>query len=395
MAFTRAEVSFLIQHQEEIAEAEKHVGLTSATVIADTDYLGKRFGQFGRGVSELLRARRVGARKGLPDNWIYPLEAAEQATPPAIVRERQRRIRRFFPTALVHDVTCSIGTEIATSASDEEETNHAPFLHTPVVGSDLDIARVACAQYNTGQPVFVSDALATTTNARVIVADPARRSGGRRIPRPEDLLPPLPDLVTAHSDAELAIKCAPGIDYSGWEGLVSVTSVDGGVKEASLYTPGLAGGERREAIIIRDGAVADRVTSAEVASSSADDMVGEPGEFILDPDGAIVRAGLVRNFASREGLWMLDPRIAHLTGNTIPGGYSGFRILDDVPLKKLKKALVPYRAGSAEILVRGVDINPDSLRKKLKLKGDTPVSIVITRTGKTAHAFICEPRQWG
>mgnify|MGYP001941596181 CR=1 FL=1 len=395
MAFTRAEVSFLARHQAEIGEAENHVGLTSATMIADTDYLVKRFGDFGRSVSELLRARRVGARKGLPTHWIYPLEAAEQATPPAVVGERQRRIRTFFPDALVHDVTCSIGTEIATSASDEEETNRSPFRHTPVVGSDLDIARVACAQYNSGQPVFVADALATTTNARVIIADPARRSGGRRIPRPEDLLPPLPDLVAAHSGAELAFKCAPGIDYSDWDGLVSVTSVDSGVKEACLYTPGLAGGERREAIIIRDGVVADRLTSAEVAPAGDDDMVGEPGEFILDPDGAIVRAGLVRDFAAREGLWMLDPRIAHLTGNAIPAGYSGFRILDDVPLKKLKKALVPYHAGSAEILVRGVDISPDSLRKKLKLKGDTPVSIVITRIGKTAHAFICEPRQWG
>lgn len=394
MAFSRAEVSYLVQQQAEINEAEHHVGLTYSTVIADTAYLSKRFGDFGRCVSELLRARRVGARKGLPPDWIYPLEAAEQATPPAVVWQRQRRIREFFPDELVHDVTCSVGTEIATRADLGEAGESSPFHGTSVVGSDFDITRVACAHANTHQPVFVADALAHTTNARVIIADPARRAGGRRIPRPEDLLPPLPDLVAAHGDAELAIKCAPGIDYSAWEGLVSVASVDGGVKEACLYTPGLAGGERREAIIIRDGTVVDRVTSAETPPDG-EDLVAAPGEFIIDPDGAIVRAGLVRNFAAREGLWMLDPRIAHLTGDAIPRGYSGFRILEDVPLKKLKKALGAYNVGSVEILVRGVDINPDSLRKKLKLKGDTPAAIVITRIGKTAHAFICTPRQWG
>ena len=34
------------------------------------------------------------------------------------------------------------------------------------------------------------------TGADVIIADPARRAGGRRITDPAQLLPPLPDLLT-------------------------------------------------------------------------------------------------------------------------------------------------------------------------------------------------------
>ena len=41
-------------------------------------------------------------------------------------------------------------------------------------------------------------------------------------------MPPLPALLDAYAGRELAVKCAPGIDYSGWDGLVSVVSVDGG-----------------------------------------------------------------------------------------------------------------------------------------------------------------------
>lgn len=414
MAFSPEEVVFCATHADEIADAAHRVGLTPTTAIADAEYLKKRFGEFGRCVSELLRARVVGARKGLPAHWIYPLEAAEQATPPAVTAERQRRIREFFPTQLVHDLTTSIGTEIADGdpqrtksaggATAAKETNGdgrnteglhpTPFSGTPVIGSDLDLARVMCARYNTGRPVFVADALVHTSLAPVCIADPARRAGGRRIPRPEELLPPLPDLIAAHRGQELAVKCAPGIDYSGWEGLVSVTSVDGGVKEVCLFTPGLSGGARREAVIIRGQRVVDRITcSADPADVAPNDLVREPGRFIIDPDGAIVRAGLVSQFAVREGLWMLDHRIAHLTGDSIPAGYSGFEVLDEVPLKKLKKALAPYHPGALEILVRGVDLNPDLLRKKLKPTGDRPMGIVVTRIGKTASAFICGPRQ--
>lgn len=417
MAFSPEEVVFCATHAEEIADAAQRVGLTPATAIADADYLKKRFGDCGRSVSELLRARVVGKRKGLSQEWVYPLEAAEQATPPAVTAERQRRIREFFPTQLVHDLTTSIGTEISGSlvgakehggrtidkaeggdGRDADKPAHSPFAGTPVIGSDLDLARVMCARYNTGRPVFVADALAHTSAAPVLIADPARRAGGRRIPRPEELLPPLPDLIAAHSGQELAVKCAPGIDYSGWDGLVSVTSVDGGVKEACLYTPGLSGGARREAVIIRGQQLVDRITDSSSAADHADvardGLVREPGRFIIDPDGAIVRAGLVSQFAVREGLWMLDHRIAHLTGTSIPHGYSGFEVMDQVPLKKLKKALASYRPGALEILVRGVDLNPDLLRKKLKPTGGRPMGIVVTRIGKTASAFICGPRQW-
>ncbi len=57
----------------------------------------------------------------------------------------------------------------------------------------------------------------------------------------------------------------------------------------------------------------------------------------------------------------------------------------------LRKALASYDCGSLEILVRGLDVDPDSLRKRLKLKGSRPLALVLTRIGRKGVGFVCEP----
>lgn len=117
------------------------------------------------------------------------------------------------------------------------------------------------------------------------------------------------------------------------------------------------------------------------------------GEWIVDPDGAIVRAGLVRHYAAAHGLWQLDPRIAYLTGDTLPAGVRGFRVLDRLKYteKTLRQSLSSMDCGVAEILVRGVDVDPAVLRPRLKLRGSRSLSVVLTRIGRTPTAFVCEP----
>ncbi|MDO5670004.1 MAG: SAM-dependent methyltransferase [Corynebacterium sp.] len=379
MAYTLAEVAFLAAHSDDIVDATAGLSFTRTSVLDDAAALRARFGEHGRAVAELAQARRAAAAGGkFPAHWLTDLDAAQQATPQAVAAQRAARLRRILgEDALIHDVTCSVGTEGAS-------------ISGPYLGSDLDPVRLAMARHNLGANAWLIRADATVPASRgadVIVADPARRAGGRRITRPDQLLPPLPALLHAWPGQEMAVKCAPGLDFSGWEGLVSLVSLDGGVKEACLYTPGLSEGARREAIVI-SGEHVDQLTD-----SQPDDVgAAEPGRYLIDPDGAVVRAGLVRHYAAREGLWMLDERIAYLTGDRIPAGRSGFPIQEIVPLKKLKAALGPD-IGSLEILVRGVDVDPDVLRKKLKLKGTRAAAVVCTRIGTQGVAIVCGPRE--
>ncbi|NUS42101.1 MAG: class I SAM-dependent methyltransferase, partial [Mycobacteriaceae bacterium] len=231
-----------------------------------------------------------------------------------------------------------------------------------------------------------ADALTPTTRGTVVIADPARRADGKRAADPAKLQPPLPDLLDAYAGRDVVVKCAPGLDFDAmdWAGEVELVSLDGGVREACLWSPGLATARRRATVL---GVRGYQVTDAE-----PDELPKHPpGEWIVNPDGAVVRAGLVRQYAARHGLWQLDPRIAYLTGSAVPPGARGFRILErlDFREKTLRAALSRRDCGTLEILARGVDVDPDALRAGLKQRGRTPHTLVITRIGDKPTVFLC------
>lgn len=329
-------------------------------------------------------------------------EAVQQATAWPVAALRAVRLAGRD----VHDVTCSVGAELAELVRTADR----------VVGSDLDPVRARMAAHNVPDAlVCVADALAPPSRNTVLVADPARRSGGRRIHDPEQLSPPLPALLTAARGVDHVIKCAPGLDTSTLDhhGEVELVSLDGSVREACLWSPGLSGGVRRRATVIRTGPadtpgpwggprlVAEGLAvHVEEVTDGGDDEVdahGEADRVIVDPDGAVVRAGLVRHWARRHGLRQLDPRIAHLTGPRVPDGHTGFEVLERCRLdrKELRRVLRERDCGSLEILVRGVDADPDVLRRSLALKGSRPLALVVTRIDRSAVVFVCGPRTRG
>jgi hypothetical protein len=253
------------------------------------------------------------------------------------------------------------------------------------------------ARYNVGDvPLCRADALRPVTRDAVVLADPARRGSGRRRLDPHDYIPPLDSLLDVYRGRDFVVKCAPGIDFAeierlGFTGEVEVTSLDGSVREACLWSSGLAEAGVHRRVTMLSGP--EQITDAE----PDDCPVAPAGRWIVDPDGAVVRAGLVRHYAARHGLWQLDPDIAYLSGDRLPEGVRGFEVLDELGFseKRLRQALAAHDAGAVEILVRGVDIDPDALRKRLKLRGSAAVSVVVTRIGSgtasRATAFICRP----
>ncbi|WP_072690878.1 THUMP-like domain-containing protein [Rhodococcus marinonascens] len=380
-AFTPGDVKFLQSPDGTAALAEMDgYTLSTSTRLADIGQARRRFGSYVAVLVETVMLRRKAAAK-LPgtEEWFFTDDALQQSTPRAVATHRAQRLRDRD----VHDVTCSIGAEL----------DAAVGTAATVIGSDIDPVRLLMARHNVpGATVLRADALVPCTRDTVVLADPARRSGGRRTHDPAALEPPLPDLIEAYRGRDLAVKCAPGLDFDrlGWAGEVEVVSLDGGVREACLWSPGLSGADvtRRASVLASDG-------SAWTVTDAEDDEIPErsPGRWIIDPDGAVVRAGLVRHYAARHGLWQLDPRIAYLTGDSVPEGARGFRVLDRVKYseKSLRQELVRHDCGIAEILVRGVDVDPAVLRPRLKLRGSRSLSVVITRIGRAGVAFVCEP----
>ena len=115
-------------------------------------------------------------------------------------------------------------------------------------------------------------------------------------------------------------------------------------------------------------------TGEEITDAEPDDSpVAPAGRWIVDPDGAVVRAGLVRHYAARHGLWQLDQDIAYLSGDRVPDGVRGFEVLEELGYseRRLRQALSARDVGAVEILVRGVDVDPDALRSRMRLRGSS------------------------
>ncbi|AYJ49346.1 THUMP-like domain-containing protein [Rhodococcus sp. P1Y] len=383
--FTDADIDFLISDVGVAAlRRVDQLPLTKASMISDLAAVRRSHDDHAAPLVETTTLRRRARTKlAQADEWLLTDEAVQQATPSIVAARRAERLSGRD----VHDVTCSVGSELAALAK------------TPgaVLGSDLDLVRLRMAAHNVpAAAVFRADALTPTSRDTVVLADPGRRTGGRRTHDPAQLEPPLPSLLQQYAGRDLVVKCAPGLDFDrlGWSGEIELVSLDGGVREACLWSAGLAGTgiTRRASVLSSNG------SSFEVTDAEPDDIeVAEPGAWIVDPDGAVVRAGLVRHYAARHGLWQLDPRIAYLTGDTVPDGVNGFRVLERIKFseKALRLALAAYRCGSVEILVRGVDVDPANLRPRLKLTGEVPLSVIITRIDRSAVAFVCSAREPG
>lgn len=390
--FTRDDVAFLAGPDGVAAlESAASLSLRPDTMVGDVQRLSQAHpGRQGALAATVLARRALTPRVAAAAGWLLTEEAAQQATADAVAQMRAHELARRCPGANVHDVTCSVGTEL-------DSLLRRPDLGR-VIGSDVDDVRLAMARHNVpGAALTRADALTTTSRADVVIADPGRRAGARRTFRMSDTQPPLPELLGVFRGRPAMVKCAPGVDYSllreeyGFAGQVQVISLDGGVREACLWTlPGMAG--RRATVLRSDG------TGFEIDDAEPDDVGSDvPGRWIVDPDGAVIRAGLVRHYAVRHGLWQLDPHLAYLTGDALPPGVRGWPVLEETRLsvKPLRKRLAQLDCGTLEITVRGVDIDPDRLRRQLKPAGARSMALVVARIGDRPTVYICDAAERG
>ena len=383
--FTLTEVAFLNSEagQDGVAAAES---LPLTDLLTDLTRLRRTLGEFAAAAAEtaLLRRRAVPKFGPAAAAWLLTEEALQQGTPAPVARHRGQRLAGIR----VHDLTCSVGADLAQ-------------LHG-AVGSDLDPVRVAMARHNLpGHPVFVADALTPTTVGLLGYADPGRRAEGRRITS-ADTVPPISALDAAYPDRLPVLRVPPGLDFAALArpGEVELVSLDGAVREAVLWPPELAGPARRATLLrsarMRPGSAEGAGTTTQYDSDEPDDApVGAAQALLIEPDPAVIRAGLVRHYACRHGLAQLDPHLAYLTGDRGPVGVRAFAVLEQAEFKERTVADWIRRdgVGTLEIKQRGTSVIPDELRRRLRpaLTGDTArmATLIVARVGATPRAYWC------
>ncbi|WP_127782647.1 class I SAM-dependent methyltransferase [Rhodococcus sp. X156] len=385
-AFDLSDVRFLRSAEgSDVLARCADLPLTTASRLADVAAVRAVAGDHAPAVLEtLLLRRRAVAKLTEAQHWLFTDDALQQATPTLVARHRAQRLAGRD----VHDVTCSVGAELA------ELTGVAGR----VLGSDLDPVRLAMAAHNVaGVALARADALAPVSRDTVVLADPGRRDTRGRRHDPAALQPPLPALLEVYRGRDLAVKCAPGLDVDllDWAGEVELVSLDGGVREACLYSAGLSSPGHQGPVHRRATVLSSRDAAWTITDAEPDDTDVRPvGEWIVEPDGAVVRAGLVRHYGARHGLGQLDSHIAYLTGDVPPPGVRAFRVLEELAYseKALRQALRRRGASSVEILVRGLDVDPAVLRPRLKLAGRSggpALSVVLARIGDAHRAYVC------
>jgi hypothetical protein len=374
------------------------LALDDRSLIGDLTRIRRTAGEFAGAVAETVRLRRRAVQRwgsgegtaGGFAHWLFTDEALQQAAPPAVAAHRARRVAAWLARspqtgAGVQDITCSIGADLAALAA-----------AVPVaIGSDIDPVRLAMARHNltvAGLPARLAVADARTVTARGLLryADPARRDvSGRRITS-ADTIPSVVELDAADPARLPLLRLPPGVDYPALArpGEIEIVSLDGTVREAVAWPPALATVARRASILAGDG-IREQLTS-----DDPDDVpVTAAGDLLVDPDPAVVRAHLVRHYAARHRLCLLDPHLAYLTGSQPPPGVRSFRILEAAPFTERTVRGWARRdaVGTLEIKQRGTPVIPDELRRRLRLTGDTRVArtLVIARIGRAAQAFWC------
>lgn len=328
-----------------------------------------------------LRAR---ARSKFGDDaarMYFTHDSLEQATRGTVARARARRLAAADVTAVV-DLGCGIGGDLLAMAR----------AGLRVRGVESDPVRAAIVRANLGALGLDGEIIeADLADVQLLpdevpFLDPARRDGHGRVFDPASMTPPWE--VVAQFLVRLAVvKTLPGFPHDLLpEGVEAQWVSDGGdLVEACLWGPGLATASRRATVL---------PSGAEIVGVGDPGDVGEVGGWLHEPDDAVIRAGLVGELATRMGGRLVDAHLAFVTTHeqvTDPLARS-FRVVEELPYreKPMRAALLARDVGTLTVKKRGVDIVPEQLVKRLKLKGTQSATVILARIDDGARAFLVE-----
>ncbi len=344
--------------------------------------------ELARDALTLARLRRRAAEKFTrADVMFFTPDALEQSSGALISRWCAARFAGYDRIA---DLGCGVGGDSLALAA-----------VAPLIGVDRDALRLQMARLNLAAYDLCADLLQADLfdplpfrGVPAAFFDPARRVGERRVFSVRDYIPPL-DIITRWRFDALAVKLSPGVDlaelqpYSGAG--VEFISVDGALKEAVLWLGGLAFPGFAASRLDHTGA-----GESLFARNLPPPPLSDPLAYLLEPDPAVIRAGLFGELADQVQmpLFRLDETIAYLTSaspcNSPWARVWPIREWMPFQLKRLRAALRARGIGRVTVKKRGSPITPEELIKQLRLDGTGEAAVVVlTRVAGQPAVLIC------
>ncbi len=309
----------------------------------------------------------------------------EQATRYPVARWRAARFAAAG-VKQVWDLGCGVGADALAFAE----------LGIEVVAIEADEHTAAAAEHNLGLVGGAEVRVGLVEQAEppadaAVFLDPARRTGRGRTWRPEDFSPPW-QLVADYlaSDRFVSVKAGPGLPKELIPAEVRATWVSHArdAVEVSLWNRLPAG---PEAVVLAD----EGAQSLPSPERLRELPVRPVGHYVIEPDNAVIRAGLLSEIAPETDLWLLDPQVAYLSSNQPYQGPWGtcFEVLQvlDYREKTLAAWVRAGDIGALEIKKRAIDVDPAQLRKRLNPRGTQSATLLLARTGQGTKALVVRP----
>lgn len=370
--------------------AEGHDPATVAAVLTQARLRARACEKFGERACAML----------------FTEDGLEQSTRQEIATHHAERFRRAGLTS-VADLGCGIGGDAMALASLDLQVQAVDRdeLTAAVAAVNLrpfPTARVLCGSAEDHDP----------SAADGIWLDPARRrvrrdgARARRVHDPEAYEPPL-SFVTAlasrlgsdGADGPLGVKLSPAIDRAALPERTETqwTSWHGQVLEATSWFGPLAEPGTLTSALVIDRAGTHQLRRSATDPAPDDAPVAEIGAHLYEPDGAVLRAGLLAALATQLHARTVDPTIAYLTGEELRATpfARGFAVQDVMPfsLKALTSYLRHHRIGVLEIKKRGTAVEPEELRRRLRPRrfGDGSATLILTRAAGAQVVIVAQP----
>ncbi|HEY2910949.1 MAG TPA: class I SAM-dependent methyltransferase [Gemmataceae bacterium] len=394
--------------QEAIADAAA-LAPTEAEFLRHFEKLRKRYpAELAKAALETVLLRiRAREKHSNADRLYFTREALEQSSSEAVSKHRAKRFARF---GHVLDLCCGIGI-------DAIELARAGCRVTAI---DSDPLRLAMAWANAeacGAAIqFLEGDVLTMPlpSADAAFVDPSRRDGERRYLDPAKYQPPLSAVLARFPlGFPLAAKIAPGVaqEFLASGGRKPPDSAE--LQESGGLRPPLAksfecefissAGELKECVpwFGELKTARRRATVLPDASLASDELLDDPpprpvGEFLFDPDAAVIRAGLLPLLCEQFGAAPIDHGVALLTGEMPAESPFAdcYRVEVVAPMQvaKLRGYLRERGVGRATILKRAVEIDVNDVRKQLKLTGSDHRHVIFTQSLGKRVAIVANPQ---
>ncbi|MFP4520978.1 MAG: THUMP-like domain-containing protein [Fibrobacterota bacterium] len=341
--------------------------------------------------SQIELRKNAGKKFSHANKMFFDREGLEQSTPEKVAAYNASLFKK---EDVVFEICSGIGADTA------ELSKRVRKVYS--VESDQD--RIEIAKKNVeaaGCPekvVFINDKFEEAIIPEGITAfyaDPSRREKGKRRIDVFEGQPDLRLIMRRLSGLRGMVKLSPAADYDkikGW-GNIRTVSLDGELKEL-LFLKDMPGADKT-AVVLRENLIKPSLLVS-IDKKNKILEISPPLDYIIEPDPAVIRAGLVEELAVLESASLLDNNIAYITSGSPPGSgmYSGvFRVLKVFGYRKkeIRKYLKSCGIEALTVKKRGLDKTPEAVLSELGIKKQDPSKVlVIYRTGAGHTAVLTE-----